>query len=153
MRSTTRMAMTIVLAAVALGWLAWSLGAGPDPEEVPTVEAVLSRTMSPFCPGLTMEECPSAQATEVRRQIASRIAQGQTNRQIDGWLVANFGRAVLGRPSGPWWMVPVAALGIGYLVIAMRMKRMSTRPAPAPISQQDRDLVERELGSFKESTE
>ena len=47
------------LAAIAvLGGLALGLAltSGPDPGAVPTSDEVAGRMMSPFCPGLTLDE-------------------------------------------------------------------------------------------------
>lgn len=111
---------------------------GPDPEAVPTVAQVLTRTMSPFCPGLTLDECPSTQAVEVREQIADQISSGRTNSQIDAWLVANFGEGALGRPSGAAGAtIPITA-GIAT-AIAVAAVLLSRKPNQAPVQVEPSD--------------
>ncbi|MGH7426426.1 MAG: cytochrome c-type biogenesis protein, partial [Candidatus Methylomirabilales bacterium] len=80
-----------VLAAAAAAGLAVLPLRGPDPMAVPTVQQVFERTMSPFCPGLTVAECPSLQAGDMRERIAERVAGRWSNRRIDRWLVENYG--------------------------------------------------------------
>lgn len=119
-------------AGLAVAALLLFTSRGPDPDAVPTVAQVLTRTMSPFCPGLTLDECPSTQAVEVRDQIAAQISAGRTNAQIDSWLVANFGEGALGRPSGAAGAtIPIAA-GIATL-IAVSAVLLSRRPNPTPV--------------------
>jgi cytochrome c-type biogenesis protein CcmH len=101
---------------------------GPDPNAVPTAEAVEGRVMSTWCPGLTLAECPSGQASALRQKIAARVADGWTNRRIDAWLVDNYGEEVLGRPrSAAAFLVPAAAVLGGGLAVAFVVRR---RPGP-----------------------
>lgn len=105
---------------------------GPDPDAKPTAQAVDGRVMSTWCPGLTLGECPSGQAALLRQKIAAHVAEGWTNRQIDAWLVANYGEAVLGRPrSAGAFVVPLIAVVGGGLVVAFVLRR---RLAPGPVA-------------------
>lgn len=105
-----------VLISVAVG-VSLSAGRGPDPQAVPTARGVADRIMSPFCPGLTLTECPTVQSAELRNEIAAKTEQGWTNQQIDQWLVDDYGRGVLGRPPNPLaWAIPV-----GFLILAGSM--------------------------------
>jgi cytochrome c-type biogenesis protein CcmH/NrfF len=111
---------------------------GPDPDAVPTVETVEGRVMSTWCPGLTLAECPSAQAAVLRQRIAARVAEGWTNRRIDAWLVGDYGEGVLGRPrSAAAFLVPAAAVLLGGLAVALVVRgrpgdTSSSSPVPAP---------------------
>lgn len=88
--------------------------------------------MSPFCPGLTLEECPSQQASELRGQIERRISARQTNRQIDGWLVREYGESVLGRPSGSLaWTVPAGFAAAGFALVLFALTRPAGRGRPS----------------------
>lgn len=147
----------LVLGAAALGLfvlIALVAGRGQDPDAVPTPQEVRQRIMSPFCPGLTLEECPSGQAAELRRRIAERVEDGATNREIDDWLVATYGEGVLGRPrSVISWLAPAAAVLAGALLLVAGLRRRA-RPADeepaAPIPEEDRDRLLADLRSFAE---
>lgn len=105
----------IVSAFALLAWL-FLAAAKQDPDDVPTASEVAGRIMSPFCPGLTLEECPSQQAGELRDQIARRVASGSTNREIDRWLVDDYGESVLARPpQAISWMVPALFILTGLV--------------------------------------
>lgn len=121
--------------------------------------------MSPFCPGLSLEECPSEQASELRARIQRRIAAGATNAEIDRWLVADYGESVLGRPPGALsWMVPAAfVLGglacILYLLGTRGRNESRTQPrreqagSASPASSRYRPRMLEELSSFDKGTE
>ncbi|MGH2721471.1 MAG: cytochrome c-type biogenesis protein [Actinomycetota bacterium] len=120
--------LVALVAAVALA------ARGPDPGATPTPHAVEARVMSSWCPGLTLAECPSAQAGDLRREIAGKVAAGWTNERIDAWLVANYGEGILGRPRGmAAFLVPAAAILAGGVVVALVLRRRRPRGAdPTP---------------------
>jgi cytochrome c-type biogenesis protein CcmH len=124
--------VVVVAAAAGAGLLA---GRGPDPNRVPAPQAVYERTMSPFCPGLTLAACPSSQAVELRATIAEMVRQGRTNRQIDGFLLASYPHTVIGAPRNfVAWLVPAAALIAGLAAIAsvvLKRPRALEEPPPA----------------------
>lgn len=126
------------LAAIAaVGGLALGLTvlSGPDPDAVPTTDQVASRMMSPFCPGLTLEECPSDEASRVRSQIEEMVQRGDTNAEIDRWIVDNFGEVALARPgSSVAWLAPplVALAGVGVVIVLLK-RRVKPAPAVGPV--------------------
>jgi cytochrome c-type biogenesis protein CcmH len=141
-------------AAATLGALvaAVAIGSRPDPNSVPTAEGVASRMMSPYCPGLTLEECPSEQAAELRSQIAGKVKAGATNQQIDEWMVANYGESALGRPLGSLaWLAPALAAALGLLAL-LQLSRRRHGPAPQErlpeISETDRARVDEDMAQF-----
>ncbi|HWD08684.1 MAG TPA: cytochrome c-type biogenesis protein CcmH [Actinomycetota bacterium] len=143
---------SLVVVAVAWGLLA---ARGPDPGAVPTPQQVFDRTMSPFCTGVTLENCTSNQAFELRATIAEKIYEGETNRQINRFLLANYPSTVIGSPRNPFaWLVPAAAVLAGLGVVAAVMLHQpdpggaGTEPAPAPLPAADRARLEADLRRF-----
>lgn len=133
---TTAAALTVLMVIGVLAFLMFSRGPGPD--AVPSADAVAARTMSPFCPGLTLDECPSSQAALLRARIRERVRDGNTNAQIDHWLVSNYGPSVLGRPaSRASWLVPLVALSAGaaLLTLGITRWRRSTVKATAALQE------------------
>lgn len=132
---------------------------GPDLNAVPTAEEVSDRTMSPFCPGLTLSECPSSQSATLRDQIEDKVASGWTNRRLDTWLTQNYGEGVLARPRGfIAYLLPGAILlaGFGVLITAsLRWSRGARSPdvAARALSDDDRRLIAAELETFAGGTE
>jgi len=139
-----------------------------DPHAVPTPAAVFRRTMSPFCPGLTLEECPSEQATGLRHRISDKVASGANNRQIDDWLVSQYGRAVLANPPQVWaWLVPAGLALAGLAALTAKLSgrspagaasqdleaRAPEGEAPSGYEQQLRSRMRTELSQFRKGTE
>jgi cytochrome c-type biogenesis protein CcmH/NrfF len=123
--------------AVAVGvFLAYR---GPNPDAVPSSQEVQHRVMSPFCDGVLLADCTSSESAELRKRIESHIQKGWTNRQIDEWLVDEYGTKVLARPLGILpWAIPVAALLAGATAIGLISLRRNAHVAPtAPNSQTD----------------
>jgi cytochrome c-type biogenesis protein CcmH len=143
-----------IAAAAGLGALiaALAISSGPDPNSVPTPEAVAGRITSPFCPGLTLEECPSQQAAELRNQIEAKVRSGATNREIDEWVVANYGESAMARPRESMaWLAPAVAAGLGLLALLyLPRRRPSPEPqgAPPEISESDRARIRRDMTEF-----
>lgn len=122
--------------------------------------------MSPFCPGLTLDECPSSQATELRQKIDKRIAAGATNQEIDSWLVADYGESVLARPpSAISWLIPAMVLlaGLAALLFALAARGKVARgkvarPSAEPVISDSPDSPARsrmlkDLSEFAKGTE
>ncbi|MGH2717812.1 MAG: cytochrome c-type biogenesis protein CcmH [Actinomycetota bacterium] len=149
----------LVVVAVLWGLLA---ARGPDPNAVPTPQQVFDRTMSPFCTGVTLESCTSNQAFELRATIAEKIYEGQTNRQINRFLLANYPSTVVGSPRNPFaWLVPAAAVlaGLGIVVAVMLRHPESgsdgspdggASAAEPPLAPGDRARLEADLRRFAE---
>ena len=133
-----------------------------NPDAVPSSQAVAGRVMSPFCPGLTLEECPSSEGAQLRQKIDRRIASGATNRQIDSWLVREYGESVLAKPPGALsWAVPAALVLLGLVsllfILSGRAKPPVPEPDPDPLSGSgdpaERSRMLEDLGRFAQGTE
>ncbi|HEX2180508.1 MAG TPA: cytochrome c-type biogenesis protein CcmH [Actinomycetota bacterium] len=147
------LAAAAVLGGLALGVF---LTRGPDPDAVPTTDEVAGRMMSPFCPGLTLEECPSDQSNRLRSEIDAMVREGSTNEQIDRWIVDNFGRVALARPQGSlaWVAPPVLALaGLGAVLLVLRRKPRGTEQTTPELSSEDERLFEKDFGNFRRGSE
>lgn len=84
--------------------------------------------MSPFCDGLTLDECPTDQSARLRSQLESMINQGSTNREIDEWVVDNYGKVALATPAtGFAWLAPVAIGVAGLALTVVFVSRLTSR--------------------------
>lgn len=161
MRAATKgLVAAAALAVAALIALPLLLG-GTDPDAVPTVTEVSGRVMSPFCPGLTLEECPTDQSWQLRAQIAEMIQEGRTNAEIDRWMVDNYGEVALATPGNTWaWLAPVVmglaglALVIGF--VARRTASGSEGQggsAETLLDAEEAVLVEEDLMRYRKGSE
>lgn len=79
--------------------------------------------MSPYCPGRTLEACPSPDALVVREEIRAALRAGEPAESIRARIEARFGQAVVGLPgSALGRALPVLLLvaGAGALFYALR---------------------------------
>ena len=56
----------------------------PGAETPPVARAIITTAMSPYCPGLTLEVCPSPQADSLRKVIIARVQRGDTRARLFG---------------------------------------------------------------------
>ena len=130
--------------AVALGVILAALAAAPalaGPQEV--AAAVAREIMSPFCPGVTLHDCPSAQADDMRRQIVDMADSGLTKDEIVSDLVAEYGESIRAAPRNPAASaLPFLAAASGAL-IAWRLARRWSRARPAAPERADVTAAER----------
>ena len=73
------------------------------------------------CAGENVDESGSPFSADVRRLIHEQIAGGQSDRQIETFLVARYGDVILMKPPvqpDTWllWLAPLLALGLGGAV-------------------------------------
>ena len=100
----------------------------------------------------TLDQSDAPAAQQIKAEIAKRIAQCWTARQIESELVGNFGQGILAAPPHKgfdllaWWL-PIAGVVVGAAALAVGVWRWSrTREAegPAPEAEMDPE-TERKL--------
>jgi cytochrome c-type biogenesis protein CcmH len=112
------------------------LGAGTAWAERPWSEQLAHELMSPYCPGRSLTECPSPQATELRLWIQGQERAGVPREQVEARLFEQFGDQLLHGPRAEGWglwayLVPAAALAAGAALVIVFLRRQG-RPAPTP---------------------
>jgi cytochrome c-type biogenesis protein CcmH len=93
--------------------------------------AIARQTMSPFCPGRTLADCPSEYAAEWRRDIRQLLAEGKSPVEIQDELERRAGANLSGSPARDtsyWIPAAFALLGVG--VLGAIFVRLRTAPAP-----------------------
>jgi cytochrome c-type biogenesis protein CcmH/NrfF len=140
--------MSRVVVAAVIGLLV-AAPAHAGPEDV--ASRISSEVMSPFCDGVTLHDCPSAEADELRREIATWARAGMSEQAILDRLEREYG-VVRGTPDNAVaWILPgLAALGgaVGVLLLARRWAKRGPR-APARVSAEDRRRIDAELGAYR----
>lgn len=136
------------------------LGATPAlaaPEDV--ANEISAEVMSPFCPGVTLEECPSQAALDLRQEIQTWVEQGWSKARIMSELEASFGSRIYAMPQDSKglgaWALPMGALLLGILLwgsLASKWTRRRRDETAPPIGTADRARVERELTALREET-
>ncbi len=113
--------------------------------------------MSPYCDGVTLHDCPSQAAEDLRAQILAWVEAGWSRDRIVAELESRFGaEQISGRPSVGGsgllaWLLPgLALLGGSALAVALvRRWTRRTRPVEAPVSAEDRGRVDLELAAYR----
>jgi cytochrome c-type biogenesis protein CcmH len=117
-----------------------------------TWSAALERElMSPYCPGRSLTECPSPQATELRLWIQAQERAGVPREAVEARLFEEFGDQLRHAPRaegfGLWaYLVPAGALlagGAFVLVFLRRQRGAAPVPAAAGPPPRDPDLERR----------
>lgn len=153
---------------LALG--AVTMLAGPAvaaPEDV--ANEISAEIMSPYCPGVTLHDCPSSEADAMRERIRDMAAAGKSKDQIMDELVSQYGETIRAVPSADGggitaWILPgvVALIGAGFAgTLARRWTRaretereredLETRRALRETSPEQRERLEAELAAQRAS--
>ena len=93
---------------------------------------IANKVMSPYCPGVTLHDCPSQNALELRDDIENYARDGMTEAEIMDRLEADFGPAIRAEPSSDGagvlaWILPSIALLIGGGIAWMLVRRWFMR--------------------------
>jgi cytochrome c-type biogenesis protein CcmH len=145
------------LRAPILATCALFLAVGPawsaDPPKAADLEAEL---VCPVCE-TTLDQSDAPVAQRMKQFIRERIAAGDSEDEIKDSLVAEFGPGVLATPSKSGfgllaWLVPLAAIFVGAIVIALLVRSWSRRRPPPGAPPLDPELdrrVDEELARYE----
>ena len=146
-----------VIALIATAVLAGTTPALAAPEDV--ANEVSAEVMSPFCNGVTLHDCPSQAAQDLREQIQTWAEAGWSKSRIIDELADRFGPGIYATPRDSEgigaWALPVGALlaGIALLTwLAPRWTRRRRADKPPPVDAADHARIERELAALREET-
>jgi cytochrome c-type biogenesis protein CcmH len=139
--------------------LVWAAAAGPavGAQGRPSAAQLESELVCPVCE-TTLDQSDSPIAERMKAFIRARIAAGDSEKQIEDKLVAQFGPGVLATPSKSGfgllaWLVPLLAGLVGAVAVALLVRTWARRRA-APVSERvlDPELerrVDEELARFE----
>ncbi len=155
----------LVLGALVMAaLLAGATGASAEsPQDA--ANDISAQVMSPFCPGVTLGECPSQEAVDLRNRIATWAGRGDSRATIMNRLVAQYGPQVRAAPpkSGTGlaaWAAPAVAVLAGASVLLWLLVRWSRarasgagEPEITEITGEDRARLDAELASWRAGRE
>ena len=130
--------------------------AGQSPEQ--RAARLSQRIMSPFCDGVTLHDCPSAESDELRGEIAEMARDGMSDAEIFDRLEAEYGPGIRATPDEDVAWVTPALFALGGLALVVWLARRwipSEREAAAEpngrhMSESDRARVQAELAAFRD---
>lgn len=129
MRAVVAVVCVVAVLALAPGALA---ATGPErlanPQQEARAVALQKELRCVVCQGESLDESNAPLAADLRRLIRAMIEKGQTDGQIENYLVARYGDFVLMKPPlGPetylLWFGPLVALAIAGAAAAAAIYR------------------------------
>ena len=140
----------VLLVLVLAGALAWGASRPGPTTAVQRADALDALLKCPSCDGTSVLDSSASTAQAVRVLVLARVRAGQSDDQIESYLVGRYGPSILLRPPATGitvvvWLVPLlaAVAGVGGLAMFFwRRRRLSATP---PASEDDRVLVDRAM--------
>jgi len=155
------MGVTLTQVALVLGALALPQGEGQVaprfPAEVETEAArIFNTTMSPFCPGLLIANCPSPGAAQLKEEVREQLAAGIPSDSVRALLFAVYGEQLMATPPARGfgllaWLVPGLGLLGGGVAVLWWLRGRGRVPAeapPPPLAPDAEARLERELAGL-----
>jgi cytochrome c-type biogenesis protein CcmH/NrfF len=146
-----------VIVATAACLMLLAAPAAAAPEDV--ANDISNEIMSPFCDGVTLHDCPSQEAEDLRDRIQAWVSDGQSRPQIMSRLEREFGAGIRAAPPGEGagfvaWLPPLVALGAGAAGAWAVARKWSRRTQPAPrgsvtMTSEERHRLDHELALLR----
>jgi cytochrome c-type biogenesis protein CcmH len=107
---------------------------GPRLEEQTMV--ISHELRCPVCQGLAIGDSPSIMASNMKAQVRELLERGYTEEQILSYFEKSYGQFVLLKPkfqgvNALVWILPVAVLAIGFVLVVSKAKKLELAPAAA----------------------
>jgi len=150
--------MTFLLLALTAPAMAQS------PEDL--ANDISNKVISPFCPGVTLHDCPSPSALDMRDRIEGYARQGMDEAAIMERLEAEYGPSIRAEPSSEGagilvWILPSVAVLTGGVLAWWLVRRWSSRRPPqtttspqatVELSASERQRLDAELGRLRKES-
>jgi cytochrome c-type biogenesis protein CcmH/NrfF len=119
--------------------------------DAPYAVELYNGLMSPYCPGRTLMDCPSGQATELRDWIAGQEQAGRPRQEVEDELYAKYGDVILQAPRAEGfgvvaYLLPVVAFLIGGGIVWAFLRRQAAgggAPVARPRASLDPEIERR----------
>ncbi len=140
-----------ILIAVAVLALAGALVFAARPHETTAderVDQITTELRCPVCQGLSVKDSTSETARQMRDLVAQRVREGKTDAEIEAEFRSAYGDWIfLSPPVASWsglvWLVPLAALAAGLVLVTARLRTGGATEPAEPTSTQVAALRER----------
>ncbi len=137
--------VVVVVVALAVG----SSRSHPPLTVTQRVNAIDTLVRCPSCDGISVADSSASTAVAIRQAVTSRVRAGQSDSQIDAFLVSRYGPSILLQPPvrgwTAWvWVIPPVALVAALAAMVTVLWRRRHR-APTSVSAEDRALVHEAL--------
>jgi cytochrome c-type biogenesis protein CcmH/NrfF len=127
---------------------------------------ISQKVMSPYCPGVTLHDCPSQSALDLRDEIESYARSGMDEAAIMERLERDFGPSIRAEPASEGggaiaWILPFIVVLAGGVVAWWLVRRWTARRALTPkdreapestVTPSERRRLEAELAQLREQS-
>lgn len=125
----------LVLVFTSLLILGTSSALDLPPEKEKIAEQIFTDFFSPFCPGRVLQDCPSSKATELRDAIRLKLSDGQSQEDIENYLISVYGESLLASPRNVGfgrvaWLGPLIFLLGGLVALAAWLATRRSKQEP-----------------------
>jgi cytochrome c-type biogenesis protein CcmH len=123
----TLLAAQPALADSSLPPAQWANRQLPDPRQEARARALMEELRCLVCQGQSIADSDAELAGDMRNLVRTRIAAGESPREVRAWLVERYGNWISYRPPAepvgwPLWAAPLVLLGLGTLLVRNRIK-------------------------------
>lgn len=120
----------VALGALLLGLLVWSVWPSDPPTDRERVRSLAAQLRCPDCESLSAADSSTASARAIRRDLAARVAAGESDGDIRRAYADRYGESILLEPDRDGlglvlWVLPIVVVagGVAGLVVAFRRWR------------------------------
>ena len=108
------------------------------------------RIMSPFCPGRTLNACPSDSARQLRDQVGGWFDDGFSEEEVKSKLINIYGEEILGKPPLRGFgmlsiILPAVFLVGGGLLIILKLRARASRDSGPDIDEERVSAIDDEI--------
>jgi cytochrome c-type biogenesis protein CcmH len=116
----------------------------PDPQQEARAETIGQELRCLVCQNESIEDSSADLARDLRKIVRERVASGESDQQVIGWMVERYGNFVRLRPPFDaatllLWGSPVLALAAG--AVAVLASRRRSVAAPQPLTEEERQRL------------
>lgn len=133
-----------LLLALAVVWGVTLFRAAQPKSLNQRAQEVASQLQCPVCNGESVEDSPSALASDMRQLIRHKLAQGESEQQVIQYFETRYGDTILESPPAQGftlmiWLPPVLMLALGAYVVFVLGREWRAAPQLVGESAQDAD--------------
>lgn len=143
----------VFLALLLLAAPAFAIGVDeplPDPAQEARAHDIAKSLRCLVCQNQSIEDSNAPLAKDLRRIVRERIQAGDSDGQVQDYVVARYGDWVLMKPpfnarTAALWIGPFALLalaGIGVAIYYRRLAAAAKAEAPAPLTAEERKRLD-----------
>ncbi len=104
----------------------------PDPAQEAAAQALMETLRCLTCQGQSIADSDASMAGDLRNQVRTRIARGESPEAIRAWLIERYGDYISYAPRVTVLTWPLFALPLAFLALAaFLLRRRFTRSQPA----------------------